>query len=119
MPKKNVNQFGVGLFLGALFGYAVSYFTASKPGEELQEDLSVKADQLKSKTREVTEKIKNEMDNGTSEMKTSSPESPEVPTLPVTELSPEEMVAAEKEVKERENSERLTENDMPEDSPVE
>lgn len=41
--EKPKNHFGLGMVLGAAVGYVVSYFTASKAGSELQEELARKA----------------------------------------------------------------------------
>lgn len=80
--EKHVNHFGVGLLLGAAAGYAVSYLTASKAGEELQNELSEKAHIWKNKATEKVEEIKQKtgMEQEEAGVPVSEPTHPLVPT---------------------------------------
>lgn len=91
--EKYVNKFGVGLLLGAAAGYVVSYLTASKAGEELQDELSYKADKLKTtvenKVEDLKETFSEEEDTGTPDTSTKT-----VPTfIPVEELESDVLLA--------------------------
>lgn len=60
--QKYVNKFGVGLLLGAGTGYIISKLTAPVSGEELQSDLTEKAEKLKQKAEETAERLKDKTD---------------------------------------------------------
>lgn len=112
MPRKKkkqkyVNKFGVGLLLGAGTGYLISRLTAPKKGEELQSDLSDKAQEWKEKAEQATDKVKNKTNElkdkakdmtGYSSDELDTTERPEKPTPPLPETDPLPMDFPEEDI---------------------
>ena len=92
--NKNGNQLGIGILLGAAVGYVVSYLTASKAGEVLQDELAEKARVWKEIAVQTTEDLKEVVKEGVEDSKDTFQESPKS-THPEWPVVPDETIESE------------------------
>ena len=102
--RKNGNQLGIGILLGAAVGYVVSYLTASKAGEVLQDELAEKARVWKEIAVQTTEDLKEVVKEGVEDTKNTFQELPisthqEWPVVPDETIESEVLLAEANENK--------------------